>query len=270
MHELWLLKLGGSIITHKEAADFAPRSAHIAAIAHHIADAARDPRKDFIIVHGGGSAAHTIAAQHNLRAGTRGDAAKVATAHAITTNLHRLQDAVVHALQRAGAAAVGVRSEHIFTTHAGALAHSDLPPLGALLRNRRIVVLSGAVVPDMRWGHAILSGDTIVAHIARHFDTHHIALASDTDGLFSADPHTTPDATHIDSITLRDALDARIATGAHTTDVTGGMAGKLQAFAPLLDLPHTPTITLFNGTISANFSRLFHAPDTLTCTRIVV
>ena len=270
MQKLWLIKLGGSVVTHKDAANFVPRSAHISAIAHHIGVAARDPRNRFIIVHGGGSAAHTIAAQHNLRAGTHGDAVKVAAAHAITANLHHLQDIIVHALQHANAPAVAVRSEHIFTTHASTLAHSNLSPLSALFQSQRIAVLSGAVVPDTQWGHAILSGDTIVSHSARHFDTHYIALASDTDGLFSADPHTTPDATHISSITLRDALDTRVATGAHTTDVTGGMAGKLQAFAPLLDLPHTPTITLFNGTISTNFSHLFHAPDTLTCTRIVV
>ena len=71
--------------------------------------------------------------------------------------------------------------------------------------------------------------DTLAARVAVSMEADLLILLSDIDGLYTADPHTHPDAELISDIpALTDEIIA-LAGGAGSSLGTGGMATKLQA-----------------------------------------
>ena len=62
-----------------------------------------------------------------------------------------------------------------------------------------------------------------------------LVLLSDIDGLYTADPHTHPEATLIEKITKIDESILALAGGSNSKQGTGGMVTKLQAARICLD-----------------------------------
>ncbi len=71
--------------------------------------------------------------------------------------------------------------------------------------------------------------DTLAAIVAESIGADKLILLSDIDGLYTADPHTHPDATLIHRITRIDDEIAALAGGSNCSLGTGGMVTKLQA-----------------------------------------
>ncbi|WP_181684721.1 isopentenyl phosphate kinase [Halorhabdus salina] len=215
-----VLKLGGSVITEKESPETIDEAALTAA-----ADAiAGSNVEDLIVVHGGGSFGHHHAERYGASA-TEGtdDAAGV---YAIHDAMGQLNSAVVEALQSAGVPAVPV--------HPFSLAYRDrdgettLPTDGieGLRAEGFVPVLFGDVVVQSGAGATILSGDEIAVILARSLSADRIGLCSSVPGVLDESGAVID---RIDDFTtVADAVGA-----SEATDVTGGMAGKVQA---LLDV----------------------------------
>ncbi|CCQ33760.1 isopentenyl phosphate kinase [Halorhabdus tiamatea] len=215
-----ILKLGGSVITEKDAPETVDREA-LTAAADAIGAADLD---DLVIVHGGGSFGHHHAEAHGVTAtaGTH-DAAGV---YAIHDAMARLDDHVVEALQDAGVPALPV---HPFSVASRDEHGETALPTGAIDRLRGegfVPVLFGDVVVQAGAGATILSGDEIVVLLARSLGADRIGLCSGVSGVLDESGAV------IDRIedfaAVADALGE-----SEATDVTGGMAGKVRA---LLDL----------------------------------
>ena len=71
--------------------------------------------------------------------------------------------------------------------------------------------------------------DTLAAIVAESIQADKLVLLSDIDGLYTADPHTDPNATLIPKIHAIDETIIALAGGSGTTLGTGGMVTKLQA-----------------------------------------
>ena len=71
--------------------------------------------------------------------------------------------------------------------------------------------------------------DTLAAIVAQSVGAQLLILLSDIDGLYTADPHTHPDAQLIERITKVDDTVLALAGVSSTTQGTGGMVTKLQA-----------------------------------------
>ncbi len=271
--KLFIIKFGGSVITDKSASNFMPRKRHINAIAQNIACAFNPQIHHLIVIHGAGSAGHALAKKHMLTKGSHGNDIKERACMEIQKNIHTLQDIIAHAFARNTLPVEVIRTQDVCTNMAGVFTTIDDMPVHRALAHNAIPLLSGAIVPDTRWRHSVLSGDTLCTHYARTIPTHIIAYASDVDGIYTDNPHTNPTkARLLTEISLTDISETatRMTIGkAHTTDVTGGMAGKVRAFASLRATQHKPTIIVFNGTVSKNFSHLLRNDHTLTCTRII-
>jgi len=69
--------------------------------------------------------------------------------------------------------------------------------------------------------------DHLSGQVAHLVDADLLALLSDTDGLFTADPHVDPNATHIDEVTQIDGAILDLAGGSHSTVGSGGMRSKV-------------------------------------------
>ena len=71
--------------------------------------------------------------------------------------------------------------------------------------------------------------DTLAAIVARSVDADLLILLSDIDGLYTADPHTHPDAVLLQKVTRVDDAIRELAGVSSTKQGTGGMVTKLQA-----------------------------------------
>jgi isopentenyl phosphate kinase len=216
-----VLKLGGSVVTDK-AGDCAIRSDRIAACAGEIA---RRPEVRVIVVHGAGSCGHPQAHRHRLDQGIPpGDVAGIPETHSAVV---RLNAAIVEGLRAHGREAVGVHLlGHCIAAH-GRLRDPDWRPVGLLLSLGITPVLHGDVVMDTARGASIVSGDQIVASLARALSPDRVGLATDVPGVLGKDGAVLE--------RIRRGSAGASARGSGNTDVTGGMRGKLAELLALAD-----------------------------------
>jgi isopentenyl phosphate kinase len=216
-----ILKLGGSVITDK-AGDCAIRKDRIAACA---AEIARRPALRLVLVHGAGSCGHPQARRHRLDEGIPpGDIAGIAETHAAVA---RLNAAVVEALRAAGREAVGIHPLCHCIADGGRLRDPDWRPVELLLGLGVTPVLHGDVVTDTARGASIVSGDQLVASLARALPPDRVGLATDVPGVLGRDGAVVERASR--------GTAAGLAGGSGNPDVTGGMAGKLSELLGLAD-----------------------------------
>ena len=216
-----VLKLGGSVVTDK-AGDCAIRADRIAACAREIA---RRPGIQLALVHGAGSCGHPQARRHGLDRGVPpGDIAGIAETHAAVA---RLNAAVVEALRSAGREAVGIPLLGHCVAAGGRLREPDWRPVELMLALGVIPVLHGDVVMDTARGASIVSGDQLVASLARALGADRVGLATDVPGILGKDGAVVE--------RVRRGRAAGIAGGSGNTDVTGGMEGKLTELLALAD-----------------------------------
>ena len=217
-----VLKLGGSVITEKQTPETVDEPALDRAVAA-IASAQAHARKEsLVLVHGGGSFGHHHASGHGVSTSTGSrDAAAL-------TEIHRamgeLNGTVVDALHEQGVKALPVRPLSV-AYREGSLV---LPVGGVreMLSEGFLPVLHGDVVVDRGAGGTVLSGDEIVVELARSLEADRIGLCSTVPGVLSEDGDVVAEIDSYDEV-------ADTLGGSESTDVTGGMAGKVRQLLTL-------------------------------------
>jgi len=124
----------------------------------------------------------------------------------------------------------------------------DDPVRAGHLSNTFEALLSMGVIPVVNENDSVSSAeietgqhkvlgdnDTLSAIVARLCRADLLILLSDIDGLYSADPHTNPDAELIHRVTALTPEIRRMAGGAGSWRGTGGMATKLSAAKIAMD-----------------------------------
>ena len=215
-----VLKLGGSVITDKDAPETVDDDALGAAVD---AVAAADPER-LVLVHGGGSFGHVAAADRGLssEAGSH-DAADVWAVH---DAMRRLNDAVIRRLHDAGVAALPVHPLSVAARGEERALSLPIDSTATLLAEGFVPVLHGDVVGHAGAGATIVSGDELVTRLATRLDADRVGLCSTVSGVYDGDGSVIPRIS--DMASVADALG-----DADSTDVTGGMAAKVRT---LLDL----------------------------------
>jgi len=217
--ETLVLKLGGSVITEKDQPETVDEAALSRAAA---AVAATDA--DVVVVHGGGSFGHHHADEHGVSttSGTR-DAAGALAIHEAMMALNR---SVVAALSDAGVSALPVQPLSAAERDEQGSLSLAAGPVGRLLDEGFTPVVHGDVIAHAGEGVTVLSGDELVVELAPAVDADRVGLCSTVPGVLDQSGAV------VDRIDV--FSDVAEAVGeSDTTDVSGGMAGKVQA---LLDL----------------------------------
>jgi len=220
---LVVLKLGGSVITEKERYK-TPNVDSIDRLAKEIADAGV---KRLMIVHGGGSYGHPLAEQYKIKEGYR-EASQIEGLSKTHQAMLELNKLVVEALICHNIAAFSVTPSSCVVTKAGRIETFYDDALQILLNTEFVPVLFGDTVLDTEIGFTILSGDQLVVALAAKFNANRLVFGVDVGGLYTADPKTDTSAQLISHTTFEELK--RILhniRGSDTTDVTGGMAGKI-------------------------------------------
>ncbi|MCE8424270.1 MAG: isopentenyl phosphate kinase family protein [Candidatus Methanoperedens sp.] len=218
---LVILKIGGSVITEKGSVSSAKKP-EIERISHEIASFKKEADLDLILVHGAGSFGHPQAINW-VKEGF--DAKGVYLIH---SSVNILNSMVLDSLNNAGVNALPVHPLSGSLLEDGRLIELQVEKIKLMLERGIVPVLHGDVVMDRKRGAAILSGDRIVPYLASVMNASQIGAGTDVDGVLDEKGTVIKKITPMSFIDMKKSIQ-----GSGTTDVTGGMLGKVSEFLEL-------------------------------------
>ncbi|MDZ7850644.1 MAG: isopentenyl phosphate kinase [Halodesulfurarchaeum sp.] len=215
-----VIKLGGSVITDKDGNETVTTEALAAAAA---SIGAADV-EELVIVHGGGSFGHPAAeaAGAAIDAGTT-DTRAIREIHEAMGRLH---GSVLDALEENGVKAVPVRPFSAGYRDKSGAVHLTTNQIAAMLAEGFVPVLHGDVLTTEGAGATIVSGDELVVSIAESLDAEAVGLCTTVPGVLDDNDEVIPQIGDFEVV-------SDVLGGSDSTDVTGGMAGKVRALLEL-------------------------------------
>jgi isopentenyl phosphate kinase len=214
MHDLALIKLGGSVVTFKDK----PLAANGGAI-EKIAAIIGSIRLPTIIVHGGGSFGHHWSVKYDMHTkASNYDAHGVAVVHESMVALNQI---IVNSMIEKGLNPYGISPSALTNGHRPILA--KLKMLYSMAKAKVIPVTFGDVVHIQGSKYSILSGDSLMTIISKALLPTRVIFATNVDGVYS----------DVKSGRLLHEIDSRkdgISIGYDSragADVTGGMRRKI-------------------------------------------
>lgn len=247
-----ILKVGGSVVTHKDA-DSSLNHAQIDAVRQDVARwLAESPHHRLIFVSGAGSYGHPLAKRYAIHAPTPDkDALGFLRT---TTNMQRMGAELAHIFQEHDLPFFPIAPSSVFSTDDGRIAASYLAPIEQALARGLVPFLWGDAVFDARHTFRILSGDQINTYLCEHMAIDALLYGTDVDGVFWDDPKRNPAAQPIPRID--DGNYARVLAAlsdSRHVDVTQGMRGKIEEIHATRRRPLTCVV--YNALVPGNTYR---------------
>lgn len=230
-----ILKLGGSVITKKDAKEPSIDKNNLNRIAEEIASSSFHK---LIIVHGAGSYGHPFAKKYQIGSPIKDerDFYGKKKGFSITQSwVKKLNTAVCDSLRKKGVLAVSIQPSSFIITKNKRIYSCDLELIKKYVEYGFVPVIYGDVVADMDESIKIcvLSGDQIIKYFGEKLKPERVVLGSDVDGIFTKDPRKYEDAQLMSTVTSCEDLNAG---GSSNVDVTGGMKGKLLELIELAEI----------------------------------
>ena len=216
------LKLGGSLITDKNASESA-RPDVLRRVAGEIAEAcAARPTLRLLLGHGSGSFGHHAASRFktHLGAASPADWAGFAEVWRLANRLNRL---VVDAMVEAGLPVIAFPPSATAITEAGEITELGSEPIARALAAGLLPVVAGDVAFDRVRGSTIISTERVFTRLSAVLHPTRLLLAGVDAGVYADYPANT----HVFETLRPSDLQPATVTGSAATDVTGGMADKV-------------------------------------------
>ena len=245
-----ILKIGGSVITEKDS-DTPERAKldEIYRLSHEIASFKSGSDLPLILVHGAGSFGHPQAMKYKLN--QEFNAQGVYLTHA---SVKKLNSIVVESLNNAGVPSLPVHPLNSCLLENGRLVYFQLEQIKVMLERGFVPVLHGDVVMDRVKGAGVLSGDRIIPHLALELKASKIGAGSDVDGVLDESGEVIKKITPHSFVDIKKHI-----RGSASTDVTGGMLGKV---SELLELANRGISSrIFNAARKGMVSRFLYGED---------
>jgi isopentenyl phosphate kinase len=238
---LKFLKLGGSLITDKNAEEAARESVIRRAAAEIAEGLAASPDTQLLVGHGSGSFGHVAANRYKTRSGVSGSEAWHGFAD-VSVVAARLNHLVTEALHEAGIPVMRIQPSATAVCTERKITAFEIEPIRRALDAGLVPVVYGDVAFDREIGGTIISTEEIFFFLAEHLKPASIWLAGEVPGVLdrseSVVERITPDT--IDA--LRSALG-----GSAGTDVTGGMISKVGIMLDLCERVPGLSVHIFSG-----------------------
>ncbi len=259
---LAIVKLGGSVITHKS--ECPPRTNYVAL--QRIAKELKTIEAPLLLILGGGAHGHQAANAYGYGNPRSTPDARLKGVPHIRHNMTLLSHDVQNTLQELGLPAVVIPPFCTTILKNGDVNEYFTKSISYSLDAGFIVITHGDVCFDLHEGAMILSGDTLVNWLADKLDATLILVGTDVDGIFDANPTIDPNASLLEKITPTTADQLVAEAGpSSAVDVTGGMSKKLSELLALARKGRE--VVIFNLTVPGRLERLLRHQD-VPCTRI--
>ncbi|MFH1225130.1 MAG: isopentenyl phosphate kinase [Candidatus Diapherotrites archaeon] len=240
---LYITKLGGSVITDKASGEARVREDAVRRIAQEIKRASAEKKFKLIIVLGAGPFGHVPVEKYGINNGVR---TKEQVKGFVETHnsMERLCAKVVEIFNEEGLLAFPSQASACITQKNKKITRFDTGLVGGLIKMDGFVVpiMYGDMVLDSKLGASVVSGDAIAAYLAKKLHAKKVFFGTDVEGVYAAEPKAgfggenknagriaAGGAKIIKKITnsnFRAVL--RGVGGSKATDVTSGMRGKLE------------------------------------------
>jgi len=218
-----ILKLGGSVVTQKDRPKI-PNMEAIERLAHEVASAGS---RRLVVVHGGGSYGHPLAKEYDIVIGYSSPRQLLgfSLTHQAMVELNRL---VVEAFFAEGIPAISIAPSSFIVTEDRRIVEADFSVISKTIESGFIPVLYGDAVLDSARRFTILSGDQLAVRLATDLGAKRIIFGVDVDGVYTANPKLSKEARLVEEFSLSQMRGMVRIGEALSTDVTGGMLGKIQ------------------------------------------
>ncbi len=175
--------------------------------------------ENLVLVHGGGSFGHHHALTHGVSQSEGShDSAGVLAIHRA---MKRLNDRVLDRLHAHGVPALPVHPLSAgYRDREGTLFH-PISQVATMVDEGFVPVLHGDVIVQAEAGATVLSGDDLVVALADGLDADRVGLCSTVPGVLDGDGAVIDRIDRIESV-------VDVLGGSDSTDVTGGMAAKVE------------------------------------------
>lgn len=257
MKPLYILKIGGSVITHKDKSGASVRVDLLKKIAISIKKAQEKKSFNLILIHGAGAGGHQLARKYNLDDGARNIEKRWYGSLISRIANQELNNAVIKNFVSVGLRAVAVHTASVIIQSDKRISSFNIEMISQALSQNCMPVLYGEMVFDKKLGMTICSGDAITPYLARNLNARKIFFASDIDGIFDKDPHLNKNARLIEKINLKKIKEKAELSGSHNVDVTGGLLGKIEKIGSL----KKTEIAIFNGLNPENYRKIILGQD---------
>ena len=260
---LIFLKLGGSLITDKTGIE-SVRHDVLTRLCHEIATVRqRNPDMKLLLGHGSGSFGHVAAAKYGTRSGVS-TSTEWAGFTEVSSAAARLNRLVVDGLQAAGVSALTLQPSASAVCENGRIAYIATAPIQAALDAGLLPVVHGDVAFDKVIGGTIISTEEVMMAVAETLPPSWLLLAGETAGVLNENGDVIPKITRKNLPEIASALG-----GSRGTDVTGGMATKVNSMLQLVDEHPQLKIRIFSGLPAGQLQQTLQNPQadvgTLLC-----
>jgi isopentenyl phosphate kinase len=242
--DILFLKLGGSLITDKSR-PHTPRPQVLARLAMEIAAAkSKNLKLRLILGHGSGSFGHVPARKHGTRQGVHSMEGWAGFLE-VWREAAALNRLVMDALLEAELPAIAFPASASVIAEERVILSWNLAPIEAALKAGLLPVVYGDVIFDRALNGTIFSTEDLFTHLAVNLSPRRLLLAGIERGVWRDYPACTELLDEITPGTLPDVLAAL--GGSAETDVTGGMASKVQLSLDLVEAVPGLEVVIFSG-----------------------
>ena len=205
-----------------------------------------------IVICGVGPFGHTNVSNYGINNGIETDE-QMEGVRATNEACNFVGNECVNALKRAGLNAALVPADKAALQENKKVDSFSVVKYQGLLEKEIIPVSTGIMVPDTELTWSVISGDQIIAQLAKKLEPKKVLIGGDVDGIFTADPKEDPKAELIEEITKENISEVLSKVGeSKAVDVTQGMKGKLYKLANALSgIP----VEIFNLFVPGNLEK---------------
>lgn len=238
---LVFLKLGGSLITDKSTPESAAEEtiARLAAEVHEALQAR--PGLRLVLGHGSGSFGHTAASRYGTRGGVETSEEWSGFAE-VSVVAARLNTILLEAFDAVGIPIFRVQPSASARCRAGDIIDMAVEPVRRALEHGLVPLVYGDVAFDEAQGGTIISTEDVLSYLARELQPERVLLAGSYGGV--VDLHG--DIVHRMTPAALSGLQ-RALGGSADTDVTGGMAAKVESMLALVEDVAGLRVVIFDG-----------------------
>jgi isopentenyl phosphate kinase len=239
--DLYIIKLGGSVITEKDK-PYTERLDVIRRLSREIHEARKERDFALIVGHGGGSYPHVPATHFKTHEGVK-DARSYEGIARVQDAAARLNRIIVRELIESGENAISVQLSSTSISSNGRIMEMYTKPMRMMLDYGMVPVPYGDVGLDVRKGCCILSTEEIINYLTNHskaifpgYRLRRVLVGGRVDGVFTANPDVDPKAKMIPLITPKNIKTVgKYLAESSGIDVTGGMRHKVERMLELAD-----------------------------------
>lgn len=254
-----ILKIGGSILTKKDAPESEVDSVNLKRIALEIKKSLDNSSKELVIVHGAGSFGHPPAKKYKIGQSFDKDEypQKRIGFCEIQNAVKKLNMLICEEFISHGLPVIAVPASSFITANSKRITDGNLDIFKKYLSKGFIPIIYGDVVLDEDLEFCVISGDQIIQYLASNLNPSKVVLGTDVDGVYNKNPKTHDDAVFYERFSSIEDLDAL--EGTTNIDVTGGMVGKIKELLYLADLGIESKI--INAEIENNIYKVLENDD---------